>query len=52
MVHIMKRFFKRVLDWLVFIFTGGGRIAEEAEAAGICDYGYPEEDADAHTGID
>ena len=48
----MKKALGRILDWIVFLLTGGGEIAREAEAAGICDYGYPEEDADAHIGID
>ena len=48
----MKKAFGRIFDWIVFLLTGRGVIADEAEAAGICDYGYPEEDADAHSGID
>lgn len=36
----MKKVLGRILDWIVFIFTGGGEIAREAEAAGICDYSY------------
>lgn len=48
----MKKAFGRIFDWIVFIFTGSGRIAEEAEAAGICDYGYRGEDADKDGGIE
>lgn len=31
----VKRFFVWLLDWTVFIFTGGGEIARRAEADGI-----------------
>jgi|GEM_PF-3566066 len=30
-----RTFFTRLTDWLVFIFTGVGAIAREAEADGI-----------------
>ena len=36
----MKRILKRILDWVVFLLTGGGEIAKEAMEAGILDYGY------------
>lgn len=45
----MKEFFKRVGDWIVFLLTGGGEIAREAEAAGICDYSYGGEDTEDGT---
>lgn len=30
-----RTFWAQFTDWLVFIFTGGGEIAREAEAEGI-----------------
>jgi hypothetical protein len=34
----MKKAFKKVLDWFVFILTGKGDIANEAVDAGLCDF--------------
>lgn len=34
----MKKFFKRVADWLIFLFTGKGKIGEEAADEGLVDY--------------
>ena len=33
-----KKRMKRILDWIIFIFTGQGAIAEESVDAGICDF--------------
>lgn len=35
----MKKFVKRVLDWIVFLLSGKGVIADEGVDAGILDYG-------------
>lgn len=35
----MKNFFKRVADWLIFLFTGKGEIGKEAADEGLVDYG-------------
>jgi hypothetical protein len=34
----MKKFFNRVLDWIVFLLSGKGTIAGEGVEAGILDY--------------
>ncbi len=34
----MKKFFKTLLDWCVFLLTGKGRIADEAVDEGLIDY--------------
>lgn len=34
----MKKFFTRVLDWIVFLLSGKGVIADEGVEAGILDY--------------
>jgi hypothetical protein len=34
----MKKFFKRVADWLIFLFTGNGEIGKEAADEGLVDY--------------
>lgn len=34
----MKKFFARVLDWIVFLLSGKGVIADEGVDAGILDY--------------
>lgn len=34
----MKKALGRILDWIVFIFTGSGEIAREAVDAEICDF--------------
>lgn len=34
----MKKFFARVLDWIVFLFSGKGTIADEGVEQGILDY--------------
>lgn len=35
----MKKFFTRVLDWIVFLLSGKGVIADEGVEAGILDLG-------------
>ena len=42
----MKRILKRILDWIVFLLTGRGEIADEAKAAGILDYSGQGRDED------
>ena len=34
----MKRRLRRILDWIIFLFAGGGPIAEQAVDDGICDF--------------
>lgn len=34
----MKNFINRVLDWIVFLLSGKGVIADEGVEAGILDY--------------
>ena len=34
----MKKFFKRVLDYIVFFLSGKGTIADEGVESGILDY--------------
>lgn len=34
----MKKVLKRILDWIVFILTGKGEIANEAVDDGLCDF--------------
>ena len=34
----MKKFVKRVLDWIVFLLSGKGTIADEGISEGILDY--------------
>lgn len=34
----MKKTLKRILDWIVFILTGKGAVADEGVEAGIIDY--------------
>ena len=34
----LKHYIKRILDWMVFILTGRGEIADEGVDAGILDY--------------
>ena len=34
----MKKFFKRFLDWIVFLLSGKGVIADEGVDDGILDY--------------
>lgn len=34
----MKKFFKRVADRLIFLFTGKGEIGKEAADEGLVDY--------------
>lgn len=34
----MKKVFKAVFDWLVFLLTGKGEIGEQAVDDDICDY--------------
>lgn len=33
----MKSLLKRIAEWIIFLLTGSGHIAEDAERAGICD---------------
>lgn len=35
----MKKILKKVLDWLVFLFSGNGEIRKQAVDNGICDFG-------------
>lgn len=34
----LKNILKRIGDWIVFLLTGKGRIADEAIEAGLVDY--------------
>lgn len=34
----MKKFFKRVLDWIVFLLSGKGDIADEMVREGVISY--------------
>ena len=34
----MKKLFKSVADWLIFLFAGKGKIGEEAVDDGLVDY--------------
>lgn len=34
----MKKFIKKVLDWVMFIMTGKGDLANEMIEAGVLDY--------------
>lgn len=34
----MRKFFKRLIDWFVFLLTGKGEIADEAVCDGLISY--------------
>ena len=37
-LHKMKKIIKKVLDWIIFIMTGKGDLANEMIEAGVLDY--------------
>lgn len=39
---------KKFLNWLVFLFTGKGSVADNAVDAGICDFGGQGRDMYGH----
>ncbi len=39
----IKKVLTRILDWVVFLLTGRGEIAREAEEAGVITYGRIDE---------